>query len=111
MKTIIKILLLASIVVGALYLLAPSDEVSAISPLSDCVKLTWHHNTICTVYTAGSSNISISGDAIPRDNSLDGKYFRLSGYLVDYNHCTVMVVKEAIVCSTPALPAFGANDK
>ena len=101
MKRIFKILLLIAIVVGALYLLAPSAE--AYSPY--CVELTWHRNMICewpfghfTNYTAGNGEVVLAGDTIPENNSWDKMSFRLSGYLINNGSCTIMVVNKATSC-------------
>lgn len=77
-------------------------------PSLECVKLTYI-NTICwypdypTCYTAGSSQVTLTGN-IPADRSWDGKTFKLQGYLVENNNCTMFFVKKATACPsiTPA---------
>ena len=104
MKMMIKILLLAAVVVGALYMLAPpSAEAHSYTPY--CVELTWHHNMICewpfghfTNYTAGNGQVVLAGDIIPENNSWDKMSFQLSGYLINNGSCTIMVVNKATSC-------------
>lgn len=104
MKTFIKILLLVVIVVGALYLVAPSVNASA---PPECVQLTYNENIRCNWpglpirYTAGIGRVILAGN-VPTDNSWNGDYFALSGHLVQFGTCTMLYVEEANTCA-PAL--------
>ena len=68
---------------------------------TECVELTWNRASICqagTNYTAGRNQITLQGNALPPNASLDGKYYRLSGFLTDTGTCTVFVVQRAKSC-------------
>jgi len=108
MKTFIKILLLVTIVVGALYLVAPSVKASAISTSAECIQLTYNENIRCNWpglpirYTAGVGKVILTGN-VPVDNSWHRDYFSLSGHLVQWGTCTMLFVEEANACVPVAL--------
>lgn len=112
MKTLIRstLLLLLSliiVIVVSCFVIARFNTVSA-GLKTECVQLTWHRSSICqsgTNYSAGMNQVMLAGNALPTNASLDGKYFRLSGYLIDTGTCTVFVVQQAKSCQIPTINA------
>jgi hypothetical protein len=74
-------------------------------PVPECVKLTYQPNSICQMgnYSVGSAQVFLSGYKLPQDSSLDGKYYRLSGQLIDYGYCMILVVRQMKSCEAPTI--------
>ena len=76
---------------------------------NECVELTYHRTMICewpvgnfTNYTAGEGDVVLAGK-VPHNNSWNGRYFRLNGYLINNGSCTMLVVESAVACSSPII--------
>jgi hypothetical protein len=66
--------------------------------LPGCTQLHYEQNTTCQVGNYSASNYYLSGNLLPQNNSLDGKFFHISGNLDNIENCSIINVTKLKPC-------------